>query len=234
MKIESIKKVNKDYVINISNQEIIVDENTLIKFNLYKGKEIDNLEEIRESIKFELELKKAKEYLKKPKTEYEVRCILTDYQDEIIKILKASYLINDEMYAYSYKVKMENKRIGKNNILSDLRDLKVDENILNKLEFDREIENIKYYIEHQNINKSSRVIKETLKAKLIAKGFNINDINSLIECLETNDDEQIKKDYEKALRKYNDLSNYELKRKVIKYLLQKGYSYELINSIISL
>lgn len=234
MKIESIKRVDKDYVINISNQEIVVDENTLIKFNLYKGKEIDNLDEILESIKFEMELKKAKEFLKKPKTEYEVKSILTNYVDEIIKILKDSYLINDEMYAYSYKIKMENKRIGKNNILSDLRSLRVDESILNNLEFDREIENIKYYIEHQNINKSSRMLKETLKAKLIAKGFNVSDINSLIDDLETNDDEQIKKDYEKALRKYSNLSNYELKTKVIKYLLQKGYSYELINSIISL
>lgn len=230
MIITSIKRIDNLYEVEFDNVKINVDENTLIKFNLYKGKDFLNpISDLIESVKLELEYKKAREYLKKPRTEKEVRKILECHQDEIINKLKDQYLINDEMYSISYKNKCENKRIGHLNIIKDLRLLGVKDEIINKLSFERDLENIEYIISHESLNKPTKAIKEKLKMKLLQKGFSLDDILSKLDLIEVNDDELIKEDIAKALRKYKNLSKTELKIKITRYLLQKGYSYELIN-----
>jgi regulatory protein len=101
----------------------------------------------------------------------------------------------------------------------------IQENYLNEERFTRSYIRGKFYIKHWGRNKIRIHLKQKqISEKLIEKCF----------------DEIDEKDYEKTLRKIfenyyskqNGLKEYQKKSKTIKYLISKGFEYDLIIEII--
>lgn len=252
MEIKKIKKLKSGkYEITLeSNEKIVTYDEVILKNNLLFKKnisleEIDDINNLNEfydvyhkTIKYISKkirsLKEIKEYLKKFN-------LSIKEEEEIIKKLENSNLINDNMYlkAYisdriylsndgPYKIKNELLKNGIKEFLIDEELEKIDrEDFVNKL--------------HKLINKkikSSKTSSYNTKQKIYLELTNLGYSKDMIdECYNDNRDEEsfLEKDFNKI---YKDVSRKEsdvnkLYLKVKQKLYQKGYSLDKIEKIIN-
>ncbi|MDO5481265.1 MAG: RecX family transcriptional regulator [Candidatus Saccharibacteria bacterium] len=80
-----------------------------------------------------------------------------------------------------------------------------------------------FFIENRNANKG--VSMKVLKMELKSKGVDENIISTAIDNSDRNDDEEMQKIIEKKRGKYDD-------RKLLAYLVRKGFSYDMAKSAI--
>ena len=247
MKIIKYKKGTKGrYKILLDNDnEIVLYEDVILKYNLLLTKEIDEktlieidkynqecdvyytaLNSINARFKSVYELKQS--LLKK---EYP-----SDLVDKAInKLLDQGYL-NDRMFTRSYinnQIITTNK--GPYKIMKELNEKKIDSDTINeeiRIFTDVEqITRIKKLIEKgikTNHNRGGVVLKQKIYNDLKLNGYDIGLINSVIaEYTFGNDKEIAKKEYDKLYRKYSKkYSGYELENKIREKLYQKGLKYE--------
>lgn len=252
MEIKNIKKLKSGkYEITLeSNEKIVTYDEVILKNNLLFKKnisleEIDDINNLNEfydvyhkTIKYISKkmrsLKEIKEYLKKFN-------LSIKEEEEIIKKLENSSLINDNMYlkAYisdkiylsndgPYKIKNELLKNGIKEFLIDEELEKIDrEDFANKL--------------HKLINKkikSSKTSSYNTKQKIYLELTNLGYSKDMIdECYNDNRDEEsfLEKDFNKI---YKDVSHKEsdvnkLYLKIKQKLYQKGYSIDKIEKIIN-
>lgn len=227
MKIEKIK--NK-YYITIDDESYEINQNTIIKYNLTYIEEIDKelKNRILDDIKFENNYQNALAFLKKRRTEYEVRQIIDKkYQDKVIDKLKEYHFIDDLAFGNDYLI--EKKQIYKYGpllIFKKLREKGLKDDIINMLDYGDELDNINYLIKKTSFKSSLALMKIKLYSNLTNKGYHSQIINEALEHLEFDDKSNLINDYNKAIKKYDD------NKKVINYLYQKGYKYEDIKYII--
>lgn len=76
--------------------------------------------------------------------------------------------------------------------------------------------------------------KKVLQIELLQKGVDKNIIEEVFETLLGGEEELdlAKKVYEKALKKYGNPDDIEIRQKITKYLLGKGFGYSLIEKIV--
>lgn len=231
-----------------------VDQDVLIKFQLKKGKQLDDFE--LEDIFFEDEIKKAFQlavhYLSyKMRSTKEVTDYLAkkDVEEPIIRevLFKLEHYryIDDEEYAHAYVRTQKNTTDkGPEIIKNELTGKGISAHLI--------IESLKQYSESEQIgtltkvcakflNKDKKLSERQQKVKLeqlcIRKGFPL----SLLEMAlsEVNVDKDVDKEWdalyyqgEKAHRKYQHIRGWEYRQKMKQTLYRKGFPIELIEKFL--
>ncbi len=192
MFIENISYNKKKFTISFDlDLDVTVSEDVLIKYNLYKGMEVeDNFREVleKENEKSEALLISYK-YLANLKTAKQLRDHLYKKKlnkaviDEVINDLDEKGYLND----YDYAIKLINdsqniNRDGKRKIIYKLRNKGISQNNIDKaiknLNIEKEMENIQY-LTKRRLDSRGYNEKEILSCKnyLLNKGFEYDLIN---------------------------------------------------------
>ncbi len=251
MKIKSIKKLKNKYKIVLEEgTTIITYDEVILKNNILYKKELDEtlINQIEEqNKKYEIYNNILKLFKTRLRSEYEIKQYLNKQdiseteQEKIIKKLKESKLINDEIFAHAYihdKISFTND--GPNKIKQELLKNKIDENIieneLESLDKNELLEKLKKMI-IKKINVNTKYSNTLLKNKLLNHftnlGYEKNDILYIIDNNTIKNENIIKKEYEKLYKKLTKkYSGEELKRNIKQKLYQKGFSIDEINKII--
>jgi len=243
MKIIKYTKKNKnEYILTLDNNtSITLYDDTILKYNLLIKKEILNIDDI---LKYNDILKDYYNILsiliKKRKTIKEVEDILKDSlnkKDIIDRLIKEGYL-NDTLYIKDYiNTKLNTSLDGYNKILNNLTKLGIEESIikcyLDKIDRSIWIDRINKIIVKKHIKESITIYKKKMTSYLYNMGYFIEDINTCLERIQSNDYDIIEKDYikiKKVLeRKYQ---GKELINMIKKKLYNKGYKIEDINKVV--
>ena len=192
-KIKYIKR-EKIYIIYNDDVEFNVLEDTLVRYNIYKGKKID-IEDINniilENKRYEAK-KLSIKYLSNMKSEKQVRDHLKnnnieqDIIDDTIFYLNEEKFLDDYEYASLFsRDKLKLNKYGKNKIRLSLKSKGIDNNIIDEVLLD-----IPEDIEYENLlNAARKKIKslnndekyyEKLVRHLIYKGYNYDLIKKAI------------------------------------------------------
>lgn len=240
MKIIKYKKMsNNKYKVFLDNDDnIVLHENIIIKYNLLVNKEIFDLEEILDdnnkyliydmvlnyiSIKMRCE-SEIREYLKK-------KNIDDEFSNDIINKLKQQGLINERLYTKSFiSDKIRLNKYGINKIKNELINLKIDKDII-----DQEIKKIdkeEIYINLEKLidkkiksNKSyaGEILKQRILTDFINKGYSKEEILQILDNKNLDNDELYNKEYEKLYNKYSKkYTGSELEYYIKQKLYQKG------------
>jgi regulatory protein len=232
-----------------------VDEEVLIKFDLKKGKEIDEFD--RANIQDQDEIQKAFtmaiHFLSyRMRSEAEIRLSLKKkeieepiIQEAIHKLYHYNYL-NDLEFAKAFvrtHVNAGNK--GPVTIELELKGKGVQETLIEQAmlvyPFDLQVHHAQLLAEKEikkDRNLSERALLQKLEQTLIRKGFTRSVISAAIAeiSLEKDDEEEwnsLCNQAEKAQRRYKNYSGYEYKQRMKQALFQKGFSIELIDRFLA-
>ena len=240
MKITKYKKMsnNKYKVFLDNNENIVLHENIILKYNLLLTKEIDDLEEIKKDNNNYLIYDKVLKYISiKMRCESEIRAYLKKNEidskliDEIVEKLKKQGFINEKLYVKSYildKTRLNN--IGPNKIKNELIKLNIDNNIIeeelnniNKEELNITLEKLIDKKIKSNRTYAGDVLKQKLLNDFINKGYIKEDILSILDKKDLNNDDLYEKEYNKLYNKYSKkYSGSELEYFIKQKLYQKG------------
>lgn len=232
-----------------------VDEATLIKFGLTKGKVLDSFE--IDEIKYEDEIAKAfnasLQFLSfQMRSEHEVKKKLLDKGFgesvvlEAIQKLQKSGFLNDETYSKALlETKKRTQKKGPYAIKEDLRKKGIDkdlqEKVVSTFTYDEQKQLAKELAEKTvklNSKKTPSQIKQKIQETLIRKGYSfsiVEDVLSEIKLEKEEDEWQdlIELQGEKVWNKYcKKLNGKELHLKVKQSLYQKGFPIEIIEQFI--
>ncbi len=249
MKINKYKKLKTNtYKLILDNkEEIILYDDTIIKYDLLRTKEINDLDSI---IKYNKSIESyyiAIKYItRKLRTEKEVRDKLVDYPSKVIdntieRLIKEGY-INDKNYlSISIKDYINITSYGPNKIVYKLIPLGfTKEEIYKELDnYDNEIflNKIDKLIDKKiktNTKYSSSKLREKILLDLSNQGYNRNDIYNILVTKEIKTNTNIlDKEYNKCKKTLNrKYDGYDLKNKLIQKLVSKGFKYEEVKDLI--
>ena len=194
MIIEKITFEKKEYIIRFSNKQAVnIVEDTLIKFNLYKGAEVpDDFDKI---LFYEDQLIRSYNlscrYLTNLKSSNEVRTYLlkkdvpVDIIEKTLDLLEEKGFLDDYNYAVLYIHDAQNlKKYGQNKIKYSLQQKGINKDVINEamdeIDFDLEYENIKILLKnkikedysYKSINKAVRF--------LLGRGYNYSMIKDVL------------------------------------------------------
>lgn len=256
LNVEKIKKNNKYKVLTTEN-EYIVSEDLLIKYQLFKDKTYSKqyFEDVIQSIIQDSFLDKIINLLSiSNKSEYEVIKYIHTQEEKnkqylnniqisnIISILhQYNYLDDNKLCVSLIDYYIQNNK-GPLFIKQKLKEKKIDEKlIINNLttyDSSKEEEIIVKIIEKESndelpINKQ----KQNIINKLLRNGFTPSLVYSIISKTNfvDNSGQLIMKDYSKVYNrvKDKDKTSNEKKQIIINYLLNKGYDYQIIKEVIN-
>lgn len=227
---------------------------TLVKFQLRKGLELDELDMIE--IQYGDEARKAYnqaiEYLGfKMRTENEVRLYLQKKEfpehmiEEVIKQLTKQNYLNDKEYAFAYvRTQIRSNKKGPKVIQKELEAKGVESSYIDEAleQFTEELQiQIAYQLAEKFQLKTERLsftqLKKKMEETLVRRGFAFDIIQIVLEMMpvkQSSDEEfeALVKQAEKALRRYERFDDYTKKQKLKQTLYRKGFSLELINRYI--
>lgn len=232
-----------------------VDESTLIKFGLTKGKILEQFE--IDDITYEDEIakafSKALHFLSfQMRSEYEVKKKLLDLQFgeavvlEALRKLEKLGFLNDETYSKALlETKKKTAKKGPRAIQQDLRkkgiDKSLQEQVLNLYTNEEQMEIAMQLAEKEvraGAKKTPAQIKQKVQDLLLRKGYSYSIVSEVLDQLQLereDDDWQnlIEAQGEKIWRKYSvKFSGNELHMKIKQALYQKGFPIEIINRFI--
>lgn len=243
MKINKYKKVGKNkYKVYFDNNEIILFEDVILKYDLLLLKDVslELLDKVIIENKFYEAYDMSLSYIEtKMRNKNEIIKYLKrkDYSDELInKVISKLVdlkILDDKLYIQAFindKVNLSND--GPYKIKKILLELEFNENEIDNYlsNFDESIwkdKLIKIVNKKKSLmnNKSYFMFITKLKNDLFNLGYDKELINSILSNIEY-ESNALEKDYNRALKKYDD------KNKIINYLLRKGYSYDEITSLL--
>lgn len=245
-----IKKYKKDksnkYKVLIDDEEIVLYDDIIIKYNLLMKSEIDvsTYNEMIKENSLLLGYYEAIKYItkkmrsKKEIEEYLVKKGLNGKEiKETIKKLEDNKFINEDIYLKAYindQINLTNN--GVNKIKKNLLKLGLDNNkiddYLSKIDECIFLDKIDKYIEKKikfNKNTSSYMLKNKIIIDLVNLGFNKEDIVSELNKFEIDDKEAYNHEYEKIKKSLEKkYSGDELKFKIREKLYKKGFRYNEI------
>ena len=251
MKIEKyIKDKQNKYKVIIDSDEYILYDDVIIKYNLLMKKEIDE-STFKELLELNEELKSYYDSIKyinkKLRSKKEIEEYLTKkgistsvINKTINRLIKTNYL-NDDVYFKAYindQINLSNngpKKILKNLINLGFDEIKIKEKID---EIDDSIwsDKIDKYIEKKikgNHNSSSNMLRMKIVTDLVNLGYHKEIINEHVSNLKINEEDILKKEYEKAKRtlekKY---SGVELNKKIREKLYRKGFKISSLEEVL--
>lgn len=245
-----IKKYKKDksnkYKVLIDDEEIVLYDDIIIKYNLLMKSEIDvsTYNEMIKENSLLLGYYEAIKYItkkmrsKKEIEEYLIKKGLNSKEvKETIKKLEDNKFINEDIYLKAYindQINLTNN--GVNKIKKNLLKLGLDNNkiddYLSKIDECIFLDKIDKYIEKRikfNKNTSSYMLKNKIIIDLVNLGFNKEDIVSELNKFEIDDKEAYNKEYEKIKKSLEKkYTGDELKFKIREKLYRKGFRYNEI------
>ena len=245
MKIVKYKKASKGrYKIFLENeQELLLYEEVILKFNLLLKKTI-NEQELKEIDRYNQELEvyyfALNSINNRIKSVFQVRQMLNkkEYPENFIEIaikkLKDQGYLNDKNFAKSFihnQMIVTNK--GPRKIERELMDKKIDLEIIKKEleEFsdEKQLERIRKLLLKMiksNHTRSGFVLKRKIFTDIKNLGYDTSLITEVLNNYEfKNDDDLLKKEYEKLFRKLNKKYSGEiLEKKIKEKLYQKGFT----------
>lgn len=255
IKIKSIKKLRKKYEVTIEEFEGLDDkyvfcEDTIVKYMILKDHEFeyeDFLSILKEEKAFN-SLNLALNFLSyQSRSEKEIINHLKEKEIEndsiasTIKKLKELKYIDDKKLSMDVTKGYANRLKGPNYIKQVLIDKGIDNDLINQAldlyDVNMEIEGITKLALKEKDKYSKYPIKkqkQMLSQKLLNAGFHLSSINYVIHDLELNDNSftQLNKDYQKLVKKYEKLDDVKKKQKIVTSLMNKGYEYSQIKSVI--
>ncbi len=227
-------------------------ETTLLKFQLVKGKELDELdvEEILFSDQINKAYTSAVHYLSfRMRTEKEIVDYLIEKEyeayvaKEIVVKLKDQGYLNDEEFAIAYARTQVNTTLkGRGIIKKELMEKGVDKIIIEdaveaEYSSEQELEHavnlvVKYAPKYKK--DSFKIMIQKVEQALVRKGYSFSVIKLAIEEAELEEDtseewDALVKQAEKYHRKYPDLDDYQQKMKLKGALYRKGFTMDLID-----
>lgn len=250
MKIIKFKKIGKSkYKVFFDNDELILYEDVILKYNLLSKKDIslELLNKILEDNIFYEVYNYALYYIDiKMRNEKELKDYLKrkNYDDnvisEVIEKIKEEGLINDKRYVKAYtNDKINLSLYGPFKIKNELLKSNIEESViddyLNTIEEDVWLEKINKIIDKKvksNKKLSNNYLKKKIGDDLYYLGYDREMFGSLLENININEEKTLEIEYQKAYKKYKNKYNGDKLKKVIReYLIRKGFSYENINNI---
>lgn len=229
-----------------------VDETVLVRYQLTKGKELDQW--TIEEMNFEDEIRKAfnksLDFLSfRMRSENEVRQKLKDKEfgeaviDEAIKKLYELNFLDDRAFSEALmRTQMRSSKKGPKAIQQDMQkkgiDKQVQKDVLASYSEEEQVELAKDLAEKiadKEKTKTPRQIEQKISDTLLRKGYSYSVIKLAITDLNLEKDEDQWTDIvaaqgDKLWRKYSSkLTGYDLKSKVKQGLYQKGFPAEVIN-----
>lgn len=245
MIINKITAKKNKYELSFIENTLIIEVETLVRFNLRKGKELSK-KELDEIILFnekQIIYNTSLRYLKVRKTTLEFKKYLFNLEVEpkyiyelVEEFTKKGYL-NDNLYTESF-IKRYEKKYAKNRLEKLLLNKGISEEIINKYLINYKNIYLDEHLNHYlNITKKNNIIstKQAILRKMVSLGYDIKEVEDKLSLVKFNIDEKaaLKKDFLKVYSKYkNKYEQYEVIFKVKKYLYNKGYSKTLIEEII--
>lgn len=232
-----------------------VDEGTLIKFGLQKGKVLEQMEidEIQYEDEIAKAFNKALNFLSfQMRSEHEVKTKLLQaghgeavVHEAIHKLTNLGFL-NDESYSKALlETRKRTTKKGPAAIRQDLMQKGIDKNLQQQvLETFGHEEQLKLAMElaekaiRSNENKTPTQVKQKIQEVLLRKGYSYGVVTEILEqvTLEREEDEWsalIESQGDKIWRKYaSKFTGFELHQKVKQALYQKGFPIEKINEFI--
>jgi len=235
-------KIKNKYKVILDNITLTTYPEVIINNKLLYKKEIDGhlLKKIQEQTEYyNIYYKLVSSINKRLKCENEIKEYLNkttlnqNDKDKMINKLKETNYINDKRYIQAYisdKIHLTNE--GPHKIMKDLINknisTKLIEEEITKLDNSFTIDKLKNLINKkikQNKKYSNKLLKQKLLIYFINLGYDQVDIKNILMNTNINDHEQLKKEYTKLDKKYNDKNIIKTK------LYQKGYSLENIDKI---
>ncbi len=247
-KITKIERKKGLYFVHMGDEVVSLSETFYLDEHLYASKEIKDdelrklryLSELSEPYEYACRLLSRNaysSYLLKEKVKAKYPSF--KYLDDIVKRLTDSSLLNDWEYAENFKEMKEAALIGPNKIKNDLLYIKkVNPDIVSSLSFSPEEEAIAELIpimerRYQAYPYKAKIRK--IETALIARGFNKELAHKYSLTIDKDEKEEkalLKKDYDKAKRiQGRKCQGYELKQRIIRSLLYKGYKMNDIEEL---
>ncbi|EHA29199.1 MULTISPECIES: recombination regulator RecX [Bacillus] len=231
-----------------------VDADVLVKFELKKGKELDDLDiieiqygdEVKKGFNRALDFlsyrmrstKEVEDHLKKKETSPPVIA-------EVIHRLNDYKYLNDQEFASAY-VSTHKKTNGKGPdvLFRELRAKGIDDDTikeaLSSFSFEDQTKEAVKHVEKllkKDKKLSTKELKQRAQLQLQRKGFSFDVISAAMDQIEYENDEDTEKEAlrlhaEKAFRKYRYDGSYESAMKVKQFLFRKGFSLDLIEQLL--
>lgn len=257
-KIGSQKNNNERFNIYLNEQyAFAVDANTLIKFDLQKGKVLEQVEidEIQYEDEIAKAFNKALTFLSfQMRSEHEVKSKLLQaghgeavVQEALHKLTKLGFL-NDESYSKALlETRKRTAKKGPAAIRQDMMqkgiDKELQQQVLSTYGHDEQMELALQLAEkavRSNQNKTPAQVKQKIQDILLRKGYSYTVVKEILAQtkLEREDDEWktlVETQGDKIWRKYSaKLTGSDFRHKVKQALYQKGFPIEIINEFIEL
>ncbi len=251
-KISVQKKNQSRYNIFLDNvYAFAVDEDTLIKYHLVKGKELSDQDLTR--IQHEDEIRKAYHsaiqflsYRMRSALEIRVHLQRKEWSDSIIDAvlqeLTDRKYIDDYEFAKAYvrtyansgkkgpivlKRELTNKGISEDTINAALEEYNKEHQVEDAIRLGD-----KYAVQYKKL--SERMLKRKLEYILSTKGFPFDIIQAALEAIDYEKDEELewktlKGEAEKAKRRYKRFTGHEYRQRMQQALFRKGFTIDMIN-----
>lgn len=249
--IKNIKVNQKHITITFfKSEKIQISPEAYLSSYLYKGKtlsedDINKLQAITSSsalLSYVLNLVSRRPYSEKEIIDKLKRKEAGDETiSQIISKLKANNLINDELFAQNLVYFDRNRNLGKNKIIRHLKEKGINEGIINNLDFpeEEELEQARLLVPKLAIKYVSLAFenqKRHLCQALVARGYSLDIARQAINFLESEPKEnelaKLKEDYDKITKRFaRKYKGYELKQKIYRALVNKGYQYQDIKQV---
>ena len=223
----------KKATLTIGDEKIVLSENAFTEFHLYEGKEVSNQE-----------LKKIKDYAALDDLYgYSLRLLSArNYTSHEIREKLYSKNKDDASYAKAYlEDAYDVKCIGEKRIRFELEKKGIGAEVMATLPFseNKELEGAKKYtrlLEKRYVKVPNAAKRGKIVSALLSRGYSQEIAMEATSELSYNDEvtevSQLEKEYNKAKARYSrKYEGYELRQKVIAYLLQKGFRYDDIKEI---
>lgn len=244
MKITNIKKIGKDkYKLEFSDfTELKTYDEIILKYNLLFNKEIDNkmLSELENETKEYESYNKVLKYITtKMRSNKEIEGYMNKLelnkikQEEIKNRLKSLNLINDEAYVKAFiNDKLNLTSMGPNKIKQELYHHDIEPNVIEKYIDNIDENEVKEKLTkliskkiNSNTNKSFYMLKQKLNNYFYNLGYDSLMINEVLNNHQSNDQNLIKKEYDKLYKKYSKkYQGNELEYKIKNALFSKGFN----------
>lgn len=258
--VKSLEKKKKHYYVQIEYEgketSYKVSETLILDYRLVTGKILDDeqFKSFMNALNNDHYRQKLMYYCTyKPRTIYEARTYLSRFdmpekaKAMLVQKLVDMKILNDEIYIEQYIQEFSQYRlIGPNKIIYDLKRKGIEDQAIRKyigIYSDALMkENILKWFQKKlktSKNKPLQKLKASLIAFIVNKGFDYELVHSMVNAhidqmkLMNNEDDALQKDYDVYLRKYRKSNQSQtLKQYCLPKLMQKGYAYHKIMSLL--
>ncbi|MGD9886696.1 MAG: RecX family transcriptional regulator [Bacilli bacterium] len=250
VKILNITKKKKKFMIETSQKNTLLHEDTILHFYIFKDK-VFNDDEWKSVIDYEdivSLFEKTLKYLSfQARSTSEIRSFLkakslneTHQEQVLLKIQDLGYL-NDEKYAYEMLDYEMRHQKGPLVVIQKLKQKHLSEELIQQIlmKYDEEqerkiIDELVEKLSQKNQEESLLKQKDIIIQKLLRDGFKQSLILESLSRVAFVDESLTKlpSEIEKLQRRYIDLPKKESDQKILRHLLAKGFSFSQINDLL--